>query len=366
MQHIKRRKSKIKLILVVGARPQFIKVWPLLEELNKENISFTLVHTGQHYDYEMSCVFFEELTLSSPDINLEVGSYTGGKQTALILMKMEELLLSEQPTIVIVFGDTNSTLGAGLAAVKAGIPLAHIEAGLRSYNKSMPEEVNRLLIDHISEFLFTPTLSSVENLYKEGIIKGIYWTGDIMYDAFLKISPLLEQKRKEVLNKFNLSSYGYYLLTLHRASNVDNENLLNFWLTTLGKLDKPVVFPVHPRTGKKLEKLNINLSNFILLPPVSYVESLVLQKEADKVLTDSGGVQKEAYWNRVPCITLREETEWIETVEAGWNKIIPPFTSPQKVIETIKEFTPPPMQLKFFGEGNCAKKCVEIILKVLK
>ncbi|HOK80418.1 MAG TPA: UDP-N-acetylglucosamine 2-epimerase (non-hydrolyzing) [bacterium] len=309
----------MKLLSIVGARPQFIKVKPLVDEFNKKGIQHILVHTGQHYDYEMSQVFFDQLKIPLPDYNLGVGSHSHGKQTGLMLEKIEEVLLKEMPDMVIVYGDTNSTLAGALSAVKLKIPVAHIEAGLRSFRMDMPEEANRVITDRISTILFCPTQTAVENLRKEGITKNVFLVGDVMYDVFLESQKLLSSRT--ILNDLNLKPKNYLLLTIHRQENTDNlENLKSIFLA-LKDVNQKVLFPVHPRTKKAIEKIAdfeiSELKNFQMIEPVSYLDMLVLEKNADKILTDSGGIQKEANWFGIPCLILRNETEWVELLVAG-------------------------------------------------
>lgn len=311
----------MKVTSIVGARPQFIKVKPVIDELKKKKIQHILVHTGQHYDYEMSKIFFNQLHIPKPKYNLGIGSYSQAQQTALMLTKIEKVLLRERPDLVIVYGDTNSTLAGALAAAKLNIRLAHVEAGLRSYNRSMPEEVNRVLTDHISDLLFCPTKTAVKNLKKEGISKGVHLVGDVMHDVFIKSRPLL--KKRKILLQYNLVFKEYLLLTIHRPQNTDNITNLKTILLALIASRKTVVFPVHPRTEKALKKIEgLEFKNFLFLPPVSYLDMLVLEKEAKKIITDSGGIQKEAFWFGVPCITLRNETEWDETLSGGRNILL--------------------------------------------
>jgi UDP-N-acetylglucosamine 2-epimerase len=314
----------MKLISVVGARPQFIKLAALSKELRKKHREIIL-HTGQHYDKELSEVFFSDLSIPRPDYNLGIGSGEHGKQTGRMLEAIEKVLLSEKPDIVIVYGDTNSTLAGALAAAKQNIPVAHVEAGLRSFKKSMPEEINRVLTDHISSLLFCPTPTSVKNLKEEGINKGVHLVGDVMYDSLRDHIEVAERKSK-ILQMLRLQSKGFYLLTIHRAENTDIKGNLQKVTRIIENLDKKVVFPIHPRTKKKLKEFKflnrmLSLSNLILIDPVSYLDMLILEKNARFILTDSGGVQKEAYFLETPCLTLREETEWVETIISGWNCI---------------------------------------------
>jgi UDP-N-acetylglucosamine 2-epimerase (non-hydrolysing) len=357
-------RKRIKILCVVGARPNFIKIAPLFEEFKRyKTIKPVLVHTGQHYDFEMSKVFFQELKIPKPDYNLEVGSGTHAWQTAKIMEKLEPVILKEKPDLVIVVGDVNSTLAGALTAAKLNIPVAHIEAGLRSFDFSMPEEINRVLTDRISTFLFCPTKTAVKNLKKEGIKKGVYNVGDITYDTFLKYIGIA-QKKSQILKKLNLKPKSYFLLTLHRPSNVDNlENLKNI-LEAIGESGEKVVFPVHPRTKKQLKKfkhlITYKLTNFRFIDPVGYLDMLCLEKNAKKIITDSGGIQKEAYWVKVPCVTLRNTTEWVETVKAGWNVLV--GENKNKLIKVIKSFQTNKRQFSFFGNGKTSEKILKILL----
>ncbi|WP_376790596.1 non-hydrolyzing UDP-N-acetylglucosamine 2-epimerase [Thermoflexus sp.] len=320
----------MKIVNIVGARPQFIKVAPILKAIEGHNrarpdvpIHEVLVHTGQHYDYEMSQVFFDELGLKAPDYHLGVGSGTHGYQTGEMLKRIEEVLLREKPDWVLVYGDTNSTLAGALAAAKLHIRVAHVEAGLRSFNKRMPEEINRILTDHVSDCLFCPTETAVQNLAREGITKGVYLVGDVMYDAVQMYLAAAEDK-SQILETLALKPKEYALATVHRAENTDDpERLRNIMmgLKHIAQDGLRVIFPAHPRTRKAISDLSLDISssNLKVIGPVSYLDMLVLEKNARVILTDSGGVQKEAFFFRVPCVTLREETEWVETVEAGWN-----------------------------------------------
>ena len=321
----------MKLVTIVGARPQFIKAAAISRALNRLNknvginrIKEVIVHTGQHYDDNMSRVFFEQLEIPAPDYNLGIGSGTHGHMTGAILAKVEDVLIKEQPHWVLVYGDTNSTLAGALAAVKLEIQVAHVEAGLRSFNRKMPEEVNRILTDHISNLLFVPTSTAKSNLQKEGIIEGVFHTGDVMYDAFLyyKKSALGVSK---ILYAVGIKPKSYSLVTVHRQENTDDkERLRNIFeaLEALADESHPVVLPLHPRTRKAITHLGLkmNASSAIrMIEPVSYLDMICLQMNASVILTDSGGIQKEACYAGVPCVTLRNETEWIETISAKVN-----------------------------------------------
>lgn len=315
----------MKIISVVGARPQFIKLASLSKKLRKKHKEIIL-HTGQHYDDDLSQIFFSELSIPKPDYNLGIGSAEHGEQTGRMLKSIEDVLLFEKPDLVIVYGDTNSTLAGALAAVKQNIPVAHVEAGLRSYKKSMPEEINRVLTDHVSSLLFCPTKTSVGNLRKESITKGVYLVGDVMYDS-LKDHLKAAKKKSKIMKNLNMNKKDFYLITVHRAENTDIKENLEKIIRIVTNLDKEVVFPIHPRTRKKLSEFNLldrldSKTNLLLIDPVSYLDMLILEKNARYVLTDSGGVQKEAFFLRTPCLTLREETEWVETLENGSNQLV--------------------------------------------
>lgn len=361
----------MKLVTIIGARPQFIKAAPFSEEFRKKNVEI-LVHTGQHYDVSMSDIFFEELKIPIPDYNLGVGSGNHGKQTARMLEGIEEIIIKEKPDGVLVYGDTNSTLAGALAASKLHVPVYHVEAGLRSYNKLMPEEQNRILTDHISSLLLCPTQTAVENLKKEGIVSGVFYTGDIMYDAVLRnlaISKSIyandtwygeihfENGRSE-----KLKEKEYYLATIHRAENTDNPNKLLKIFSALNELDKPVLMPLHPRTKKLISNLKLKLSNIIIIKPVGYLLMLYLTSNAYMVITDSGGLQKEAYFLKTPCTTLRDQTEWIETLENSWNVLsrVDIKEIKSKVQRELTCFQYP--QSEYFGDGKAAVKICEAII----
>jgi UDP-GlcNAc3NAcA epimerase len=310
---------------VIGARPQFMKCAAVSRHL-REVASEILVHTGQHYDDCMSDIFFRDLNIPPPNYNLGIGSGKHGRQTGEMLKAVEELLEREEPDVVLVYGDTNSTLAGALAASKLHIPVAHVEAGLRSFNRRMPEEINRVVTDHISSLLFCPTKTAVDNLTREGVTQGVSLIGDVMYDALCRNLETAE-KQSLVLQRYGILPKKYFLATVHRPENTDNVTNLRTIASALVELANstaPVIFPVHPRTRNRLidATQNINCSGVLLVEPVSYLDMLMLEKNAAAIMTDSGGVQKEAFWLSVPCITLREETEWIETVEAGWNFIV--------------------------------------------
>lgn len=342
----------MKIISIVGARPQFIKLAPLSRKL-RELFEEKIVHTGQHFDQEMSNLFFKELEIPEPDYNLGISGGKHGEQTGKMLIGLEEILVDEQPDIVIVFGDTNSTLAGSLASAKLGIKTVHIEAGLRSFNRSMPEETNRIVADHTSDYLFAPTQTSMKNLNDENLISKSYLTGDIMVDSINSAKEkLLSEKRPNIYReKFE----KYFLLTMHRPYNVDDSSNLSRIFNELGKLSQQVIFPVHPRTNQIIKNNYIKIpDNFTIINPVGYLDFVMLEMSADKIITDSGGIQKEAYILKKPCITLRSETEWLETVEAGWNLVINP-NSTNNYFLTIESFNPSLRYLPIFGEDVAEK-----------
>lgn len=352
----------MKVASIVGARPQFIKAAPLDRELRKDH-QHVLIHTGQHYDYAMSAVFFDELGIPEPNYNLGVGSASHGKQTGAMLMGIEETLIREQPACVVVYGDTNSTLAGALAAAKLHLPLAHVEAGLRSFNRTMPEEINRVLTDHVANLLFCPTEIAVGNLAREGITEGVYNVGDVMYDAVLQSMDAVE-RFSHLLDSLGLQSGSYLLATVHRASNTDDVEKLSSILRALNETEEVVILPAHPRTRRAMERTGFRPSPHLrVLEPVSYLEMLNLEKNARLVLTDSGGVQKEAYFFGVPCVTLREETEWAETVQAGWNTLV--GADKTRILDAVRTFRPQGKRPKVFGDGKASEKIVRHLPSVL-
>jgi UDP-GlcNAc3NAcA epimerase len=324
----------LKIVSIVGARPQFIKAAVLSRELRKEHTEI-LVHTGQHYDENMSAVFFEELGIPEPEYSLRVGSGLHGAQTGAMLSAIEKVLIKEAPDWVVVYGDTNSTLAGALAAVKLHVRVAHVEAGLRSFNRAMPEEINRVLTDHISTLLFCPTQTAVNNLKTEGIIEGVHLVGDLMFDA-LMWAVEKAKNRPDPLVRLKLHPGEYLLATVHRAENTDDPARLSGILQAFHSLAEPVIWPVHPRTRKKLAEVGFVPGPHIrLIEPVGSLDMARLESAARAILTDSGGVQKEAMWLHAPCITLRDETEWVETVQVGANQLC--GADPQKIISAVKE-----------------------------
>jgi UDP-N-acetylglucosamine 2-epimerase len=372
----------MKIVTVVGARPQFIKAGAVsraIRKLNKRKrrIQEIWVHTGQHYDYLMDKVFFEELELPKPDYHLGVGSGSHARQTGMMLERIEAVLQKGKPGAVMVYGDTNSTLAGALAAAKQNIPVAHVEAGLRSFNRTMPEEINRLLTDHLSTLLFCPTAQAVRNLLKEGIkeerpriVKNV---GDVMYDSILYYSEIAERK-STILKDLGFDTShesrvtSYYLATLHRAENTDDSERLKFILRALNEIGKktPVVLPLHPRTKKMMRVYHLfsEFKSIKFIEPVSYLDMIKLEKNAKAILTDSGGVQKEAYWLRVPCFTLREETEWVETIKSRWNVLV--GTGMKRIVKEVSQTEGRRRYLKgngIFGDGKASQKIVQIFVR---
>jgi UDP-GlcNAc3NAcA epimerase len=358
----------MKIATIVGARPQFIKA-AVLSRLFARNdgIHEVLIHTGQHYDDEMSEVFFRELGIPKPGYNLGVGSGPHGFQTAKMLLAIEKVLLLEKPDCVVVYGDTNTTLAGALAASKLHIPLAHVEAGLRSFNRRMPEETNRVLTDHCSDLLFTPTTAANEHLHNEGIQKGIHLVGDVMYDAVLRYAALAKSK-SNILTTLGLESSEYVLGTIHRAENTNSAEHLGTILEGFSQLAQrmPVVLPLHPRTRLAARNFGIDFdtSGLNVIDPVGYLDMAMLEKSARIVVTDSGGVQKESFFHRVPCVTLRAETEWTELVAAGWNRLAPPETSQMIVQQAEAALASRPTTNEFlYGDGHAGEKIIDILLR---
>lgn len=383
----------MKIVTIIGARPQIIKAAALSRAIRSRysnKIQEIIVHTGQHYDENMSQVFFDELSIPRPDYNLHVGSATHGVQTAHMTEGIEDILMKEQPDYIVLYGDTNSTLAGAVAAAKIHVPIVHIEAGLRSFNKAMPEEINRIVCDHCSTLLFTPTKAGLENLKREGfpvdesgVSTGstaaptidnpkVYHCGDIMYDNSLHFSELAESKT-DIINRLNLNEKQYVLATIHRDSNTDQPERLNAIFTALIELSKEIriVLPLHPRTAKLL-KTNLeaekqeqvfSTTNITLIPPISFLEMVALERHAQLVMTDSGGVQKEAYFFRKPCIILRPETEWVEIVQTG-NAILADADE-VRIMQAWKHFkdNPPCEFPEIFGDGHAAEFMLEKMLQ---
>ncbi|MFA4849333.1 MAG: UDP-N-acetylglucosamine 2-epimerase (non-hydrolyzing) [Methanoregula sp.] len=348
----------MKIISVVGARPQFVKCAPVSWELRKQHTEI-LVHTGQHYDPEMSEVFFEDLRIPKPKYHLGVGSGSHAKQTGECLAKVEEVLVMEKPDLVLVYGDTNSTLAGALAAAKLHIPVAHVEAGLRSFDRTMPEELNRIITDHLSDMLFCPTETAVDNLRNEGITRGVYLVGDVMADV-LKFNKVLAEKSSRIIETFCLNSHEYYVATVHRPTNTDHRNAMTTIIRALEQADEQVVFPVHPRTRKVLlesGQFHRLPGNIRITEPLGYLDMIRLLGSAKKILTDSGGIQKEAYMLGVPCVTLRENTEWVETLHGGWNVLT--GADEEKILAAIRAPFPILPQRALYPTG-ASKKIREI------
>jgi UDP-GlcNAc3NAcA epimerase len=347
----------MKILTVVGARPQFIKAAPVSKALRAAGHHEFLVHTGQHYDYAMSQVFFDELGIPQPDVNLGIGSGSHGRQTGEMLMRLEAVIQEQQPDWILVYGDTNSTLAGALAAVKLHVPVAHVEAGLRSFNRAMPEEHNRVLTDHCADLLFCPTQTAVDNLAREGITQGVHLVGDTMYDAVLQFGELARQ-RSRILETLGVTPRRYLLATVHRPYNTDNPENLRSILLAFVECGETVIFPVHPRTRARLAEAGLlemlqSAPQVRLIEPVGYLDMLMLEQNARMILTDSGGMQKEAYFFAVPCVTLRPETEWVETVEAGWNVVV--GADKNKIILAVSEnIWPTEEPQPVFGRGSAS------------
>ena len=351
-----------KIASIVGARPQFVKAAPVSRALAND-FEEILIHTGQHYDYGMSEVFFTELGIHEPDYNLGAGGGTHAEQTGKMMVKLEKVFSSLAPDLVLVYGDTNSTLAGALTASKMHIPIAHVEAGLRSYNRAMPEEINRVVTDQLSSVLLCPTMAAVQSLEKEGIVEGVHNVGDVMYDALL-YNLELARKQSTILSKLDLQSGEYALATVHRAANTDDPANMRSILSAFGQLSTRIIFPLHPRTRKLLAQYNLSApSNVFLIDPVGYLDILILEENANCILTDSGGMQKEAYLLGVRCITLRDETEWVETVEAGWNRLVGAHS--KAIRSAYENWHPQGERPDLYGDGHAAQK-VCAILKNLK
>ena len=347
----------MKIAQIVGARPQFVKLAPLSREVRKHHEEI-IIHSGQHYDLEMNEVFFRDLAIASPDYNLNIGSGSHGVQTAGIITALEPVLQREKPDWVIVYGDTNTTLAGALTAVKLGIPTAHVEACLRSHNRSMPEEINRIVADHICNLLFAPTQAAWDNAKLEALTLKCRLVGDIMVDS-IALGKERAGHTPDVLQKYRLSPESYLLLTLHRPFNVDDAARLQHILSGLNALGRLIIFPVHPRTYLVMKQMDCSmLKNIRFIEPQSYLDFLALMANAERIVTDSGGIQKEAYIIKKPCVTLRTETEWVETVELGWNLLlsIESATFP----DAINSFTPPAEHPDIFGHRVAEKIVKEI------
>jgi UDP-N-acetylglucosamine 2-epimerase (non-hydrolysing) len=346
------------VVSVVGARPQFIKAFAVSRELRPQHDE-VMIHTGQHYDDEMSDVFFKDLGMPEPDYNLGVGSDSHGGQTAAMLSGIEEILEDESPDAVLLYGDTNSTLAGAIASAKMDPVVGHVEAGLRSYNREMPEEINRVLTDHASDLLFTPSELAVETLKEEGIIDGVHLVGDVMYDAILWARDVA-QKESDILNTLEPDSGKFILSTVHRAKNTDNRDQLEAILDGLTNAPLPVVLPVHPRTEKRLQEYGFwerATRELEVIDPVGYLDFVRLLDASERVATDSGGVQKEAFYLDTPCVTMRDETEWVETVESGWNTLVGARTA--EIQRELRTASPQEEPSSPYGDGDAATNIVE-------
>jgi UDP-GlcNAc3NAcA epimerase len=343
-----------KIMTVIGARPQFIKAAPLSLAIRECGMQEVIVHTGQHFDASMSDVFFDELGIPEPAYKLEINSLGHGAMTGRMLEALEGVVAKDRPDWMLIYGDTNSTLAGALCASKLGIPVAHVESGLRSYNRAMPEEINRVVADHLSDLLFCPTTSSVSNLRKEGIQDGVHLVGDVMYDATLAATKRAEN-RSSVLERLSLTPRTYAVATIHRAENTDDLNRFRRIISYLeAAADRhTIVMPVHPRTRKLMERENLRPAGVRLTDPLGYLDMCWLTHNCAEVLTDSGGLQKEAYFHKVPCTTLRDETEWNETIEAGWNRLW-----------THSDFIGARGDIADYGDGRAAQKISDILLSV--
>ena len=382
----------MKICTIIGARPQFIKAAPVSRAIAEHNhLAEIIIHTGQHFDADMSDVFFKELNIPKPDYNLGINSSSHGAMTGRMLEKIEEILIKENPDYVLVYGDTNSTLAGALAAVKLHIPIAHVEAGLRSFNREMPEEHNRVLTDHCADILFCPTETAVNNLRNEGftnivtnpspLIPNPYSlplvtnVGDTMYDAVLRFSEIA-QRRSTILEDLEIKPKEYLLATVHRPYNTDIPENLESIISAFLEINEPIIFPVHPRTRQKLNSLPAHqlksssthqfasspaqqLKSLIPIPPVGYLDMLILEQNARVILTDSGGMQKEAYFFGAPCVTMRTETEWVETVEAVWNIVV--GADREKIVEAVRSFKTDNPRPELYGDGSAAEKIVKIL-----
>lgn len=359
----------MKLITIVGARPQFIKAAVVsraiaaTNETATDSIRESIIHTGQHYDSNMSDVFFEELDIPRPSQNLGIGGGTHGANTGRMIEAIEAVMLEERPECVLVYGDTDSTLAGAIAAVKLHIPVAHVEAGLRSFNRRMPEEINRVLTDHSSSLLFAPTETAIRNLANEGIESDrIHNVGDVMFDAALYYSKRAKQS-SGILETLKLIPKEFVLATVHRAENTDDPTRLREILTGIATSTLPVVLPIHPRFRKKIVNFDLAIpKNVIVIEPVGYLDMVILESAAEVILTDSGGVQKEAYFHSVPCITMRDETEWVETVRAGWNRIV--GANADRISQALSEIETPARSADFlYGDGSAGRQIVQILMK---
>jgi UDP-GlcNAc3NAcA epimerase len=350
------------VLSVVGNRPQFVKAAPLSRALRRRGRE-VLVHTGQHYDPQLADLFFEELAVPPPDHALGVGPGSPLEQTAAIMLRLEPVLTVDPPDLMLVYGDTTTTLAGALAAAKVGLPVAHVEAGLRSFDRAMPEEQNRVVTDHLASLLFCPTETAVANLAAEGIAEGVHLVGDVMYDASLLFAPAA--RRRPGPRALGLKPGGYLLVTVHRAAATDTPEALVALVDVLESLDEPTVFPVHPRTRDRLERAGLwarltRRPTLRLSEPLGYLDFTALLIDARALLTDSGGAQKEAYFHAVPCLTLRETTEWVETVEGGYNRLV--GMDPARVCDALADPRMPEGRPALYGDGHAAERIAEVVL----
>lgn len=351
----------MRVLSVVGARPQFVKAALLSAEFARRGIEEIVVHTGQHYDAAMSDVFFEELSLPAPAHHLGVGSGSHGEQTGEMLKRLEPVIIAESPDWVLVYGDTNSTLAGALAASKLHVPVAHVEAGLRSFNRAMPEEINRIVADHVAELLLVPNANAARQLASEGVTRGVRIVGDLMVDLVTQVAQRLAPV-PAIVERLNLSPRAYCVATIHRASNTDDGHAFENLITGLRGVDMPIVFPVHPRTREIAKAMGVGREdNIIACDPLPYMEMAGLVARAAMVFTDSGGLQKEAFVLKVPCVTLREETEWGETLEDGWNVLA--GTDAHRIVQASRRMTPV-RQGRPYGDGNAAARIVDALAGV--
>ncbi|MBI3506494.1 MAG: UDP-N-acetylglucosamine 2-epimerase (non-hydrolyzing) [Proteobacteria bacterium] len=350
-----------RVLTVVGARPQFIKAAPLSSALARVGLAEILVHTGQHYDRGMSDVFFEELDIPGPAIHLGIGQASRAVQLARMIEGLSDAIGREKPDAVVVYGDTTSTLAGALSARIAGTKLAHVEAGLRSFNRAMPEEFHRKLTDHAADLFFCPTPTAVELLRREGISDGVHLVGDTMYDAILRARDKAKSRAK-LLADIGVAPGGYALATLHRPYNVDEPARLASLLGALGRIEMPVVFPIHPRTKACLAEGRLP-ANLRAIDPVGYLDMVALEADARLILTDSGGVQKEAYFLSIPCVTVRPETEWVETLDGGWNVLA---DEPDAIVAAARRPRPAQAPKPIFGDGNAAAAIAKILASEIR
>lgn len=357
----------IKIVTIVGARPQFIKaaaVSRVIRDEHEDGIREVIVHTGQHYDANMSEVFFKEMDIPEPKYNLEISGGGHGAMTGRMLGAIEDVLVKERPDWLLIYGDTNSTLAGALAAAKLDIPIAHVEAGLRSFNMRMPEEVNRILADRISTKLFCPTQTAVQNLKQEGVSSGVHNVGDVMFDVALFYRERA-RSQSNILERLGLKTNGFALATCHRAENTDNPDRLKQILFGLAEVSKvvPLVLPLHPRTRKLINEYGFStyLEAFVLTDPLPFLDMISLEQSAQIILTDSGGVQKEAFFYQVPCITMRDETEWVETVGSGWNTLV--GADSDKILNAVSAVRRPINQSMLYGDGNASQKILDSLTR---